>query len=132
MTDSSSIMDLKKLLNPNNSGKIEDEIDTGSFLFEDNKKNYFKYDKKLNVNKEIKPEDKKELKNKTNTKKRIKYVLEIKVENEMKKLIINKDEDKNLFVNNFCKKYNINEEEDKNKILKIIEDRLKNLNGCKS
>ena len=132
LTDSSSIMNLKKLLNPNNSGKIEDEIDTGSFLFEDNKKNYFKYDKKLNVNKEIKPEDKKELKNKTNTKKRIKYVLEIKVENEMKKLIINKDEDKNLFVNNFCKKYNINEEEDKNKILKIIEDRLKNLNGCKS
>ena len=132
LTDSSSIMDLKKLLNPNNSGKIEDEIDTGSFLFEDNKKNYFKYDKKLNVNKEIKPEDKKELKNKTNTKKRIKYVLEIKVENEMKKLIINKDEDKNLFVNNFCKKYNINEEEDKNKILRIIEDRLKNLNGCKS
>ena len=132
LTDSSSIMDLKKLLNPNNSGKIEDEIDTGSFLFEDNKKNYFKYDKKLNVNKEIKPEDKKELKNKTNTKKRIKYVLEIKVENEMKKLIINKDEDKNLFVINFCKKYNINEEEDKNKILRIIEDRLKNLNGCKS
>ena len=132
LTDSSSIMDLKKLLNPNNSGKIEDEIDTGSFLFEDNKKNYFKYNKKLNANKEIKPEDKKELKNKTNTKKRIKYVLEIKVENEMKKLIINKDEDKNLFVINFCKKYNINEEEDKNKILRIIEDRLKNLNGCKS
>ena len=132
LTDSSSIMDLKKLLNPNNSGKIEDEIDTGSFLVEDNKKNYFKYNKKLNVNKEIKPEDKKELKNKTNTKKRIKYVLEIKVENEMKKLIINKDEDKNLFVNNFCKKYNINEEEDKNKILRIIEDRLKNLNECKS
>ena len=61
-------------------------------------------------------------------KKRVKYVFEIKVENEMKKLIINKGEDKDLIVTDFCKKYNINEEE-KNKILKIIEDRLQNLNG---
>ena len=37
-----------------------------------------------------------------------------------------KVDDKNLVVKNFCEKYNINEKE-KNKILKIIEDRLKNL-----
>ena len=43
LTDSSSILDWKTFLNPNTSEKMEDEIEVDSFLFEDNKKNYFKY-----------------------------------------------------------------------------------------
>ena len=93
----------------------------------------FKYNNnsKLNDKKGTKLENEKKPTNKNNkskAKKRVKYVFEIKVENEMKKLIINKGEDKDLIVTDFCKKYNVNEEE-KNKILKIIEDRLQNLNG---
>ena len=52
--------------------------------------------------------------NNNNTKKRVGYAFEIKVENEMKKLILKKGEDKNLVVKKFCEKYNINEKE-KNK-----------------
>ena len=133
LTDTSSIFDLKKFLNPNNSEKMEDEVEIDSFLFDNNKKNYFKYNNnsKLNDKKGTKLENEKKPKNKNNkskAKKRVKYVFEIKVENEMKKLIINKGEDKDFIVSDFCKKYNVNEEE-KNKILKIIEDRLQNLNG---
>ena len=135
LTDSSSILDIKKFLNPNTSEKMEDDLDIDSFLFEDNNKNYFKYSNngdKIYEPSEVKPEEemtnKKNKNNNSNNKKRIKYVFEIKVENEMKKLILKKGEDKNLVVKKFCEKYNINEKE-KNKILKIIEDRLKNLDG---
>ena len=134
ITDSSSILDLKKFLNPNASEKMEDDLDFDSFLFEDNNKNYFKYGNngdKIYESSEVKPNEEEKTKknnnkNSNSNKKRIKYVFEIKVENEMKKLILKKGEDKNLVVKNFCEKYNINEKE-KNKILKIIEDRLKNL-----
>lgn len=129
LTDSSSILDLKKFLNPNNSEKMEDEIEIDSFLFDDNNKNYFKYNKdainKKNNNKSgIKTEKEKEKKNKT--KKRVGYVFEIKVEKETKKLILKKGDDINLVVKNFCEKYGINDEE-KSKILKIIEERIKKL-----
>ena len=136
ITDSSSILDLKKFLNPNASEKMEDDLDFDSFLFEDNNKNYFKYGNngdKIYESSEVKANEEEKVKknnnknsNNNSNKKRIKYVFEIKVENEMKKLILKKGEDKNLVVKNFCEKYNINEKE-KNKILKIIEDRLKNL-----
>ena len=129
LTDNSSILDLKKLLNPNNSEKMEEEIEVDSFLFEDNNKKFFKYNnndinnkKNKRINKPEKEKTKKNIINKTN--KRIGYVFEIKVEKEMKKLILKKGQDKNLVVKNFCEKYNINDEE-KNKILKIIDERIK-------
>ena len=133
LTESSSILDLKKFLNPNTSEKMEDEVDLESFLFDDNK-NYFKYNNKNKEKtgiktEEIKSKKKKNIKtnnnNINNTKKRVGYVFEIKVENEIKKLVLKKTDDKNLVVKNFCEKYGINEEE-KNKILKIIDERLKN------
>ena len=133
LTDSSSILDLKKFLNQNTSEKMEDELEIDSFLFEDNNKNYFKYNNnKIKNDNSINPPKNKEINNKNinnnninNTKKRVGYVFEIKVENELKKLILKKGEDKNLIVKNFCEKYGINEEE-KIKIIKIIDERLKN------
>ena len=127
LTDSSSILDWKTFLNPNTSEKMEDEIEVDSFLFEDNKKNYFKYNnKKINNDSGIEPLKNKKINNNNinNTKKRVGYVFEIKVENELKKLILKKGEDKNLVVKNFCEKYGINENE-KKKIMKIIDERLK-------
>ena len=137
LTESSSILCLKNFLSPNTSEKMEDEIDFDSFLFDDNNKNYFKYNNKINENSGIKSEEIKTKKKKNNkndnninnnSKKRVGYVFEIKVENEVKKLILKKNDDKNLIVKNFCEKYGINEEE-KNKILKIIDERLKNYNA---
>ena len=135
LTESSSILELKKFLNPNTSEKMEDEIDLESFLFEDEKNN-FNYNNKIKEKngiktEEIKSKTKKNIKTNNNNninnnqKKRVGYVFEIKVENEIKKLILKKTDDKNLVVKNFCEKYGINEEE-KNKILKIIDERLKN------
>ena len=127
LTDSSSILDWKTFLNPNTSEKMEDEIEVDSFLFEDNKKNYFKYNnKKINNDSGIEPPKNKKINNNNinNTKKRVGYVFEIKVENELKKLVLKKGEDKNLVVKNFCEKYGINENE-KKKIMKIIDERLK-------
>ena len=126
LTDSSSILDLKKLLNPNTSEKMEDELEVDSFLFEDNKKNYFKYNNnKINNDSSIEPQKSTKTNKNNNAKKRVGYVFEIKVENELKKLILKKGEDKDLIVKNFCEKYGINEEE-KTKIIKIIDERLKN------
>ena len=130
LTDSSSILDWKTFLNPNTSEKMEDEIEVDSFLFEDNKKNYFKYNnKKINNDSGIEPPKNKKINNNDNNniknkKKRVGYVFEIKVENELKKLVLKKGEDKNLVVKNFCEKYGINENE-KKKIMKIIDERLK-------
>ncbi len=59
------------------------------------------------------------------------YVFEIKVENELKKLVLKKGEDKNIIVKNFCEKYGINEEE-KTKIIKIIDERLKNYSASQN
>ena len=139
LTDSSSILDLKKFLNPNTSEKMEDELEVDSFLFEDNNKNYFKYNnnkinndssvelqknpKIININNNIN--------NINNSKKRVGYVFEIKVENELKKLVLKKGEDKNLIVKNFCEKYGINEEE-KTKIIKIIDQRLQNYSASQN
>ena len=129
LTDNSSILDLKKFLNPNTSEKMDDEIEVDSFLFEDNKKNYFKYNNnEINNDSSIEPPKTKKINNNNinnNTKKRVGYVFEIKVENELKKLVLKKGEDKNIIVKNFCEKYGINEEE-KTKIIKIIDERLKN------
>ena len=138
LTDSSSILDLKKFLNPNTSEKMEDEIEVDSFLFEDNKKNYFKYNtnNKINNDSRMKPPKNKKIKKKinnniNNTKKRVGYVFEIKVENELKKLVLKKGEDKNLVVKKFCEKYGINEDE-KSKIIKIIDERLKHYSASQN
>ena len=89
LTDNSSILDLKKFLNPNTSEKMDDEIEVDSFLFEDNKKNYFKYNNnEINNDSSIEPPKTKKINNNNinnNTKKRVGYVFEIKVENELKK-----------------------------------------------
>ena len=135
LTDNSSILDLKKFLNPNTSEKMEDEIEVDSFLFEDNKKNYFKYNNnEINNDSSIEPPKTKKINNNNinnNTKKRVGYVFEIKVENELKKLVLKKGEDKNIIVKNFCEKYGINEEE-KTKIIKIIDERLKNYSASQN
>ena len=135
LTDNSSILDLKKFLNPNTSEKMDDEIEVDSFLFEDNKKNYFKYNNnEINNDSSIEPPKTKKINNNNinnNTKKRVGYVFEIKVENELKKLVLKKGEDKNIIVKNFCEKYGINEEE-KTKIIKIIDERLKNYSASQN
>ena len=134
MTDSSSILDLKKILTPSENprkyldkDKIGDELEIDSFLFEDNniKKNT-KEEEKENKPKNNDDNNNNNINN--NPKKRVGYVFEIKVENEMKKLILKKGEDKNIIVQNFCKKYNINNKEEA-KIIKIIEERLNDLNN---
>ena len=113
---------------------MENELEIDSFLFENNNKNYFKYENDNNLinNSELKTTKEKPKKKNNNIngnkKKKINYVFEIKIENEVKKLILKKGEDINLIVKNFSEKYNINENE-KNKILKIIEERLKTLNS---
>ena len=142
MTDSSSILDLKKILTPSDNlrndldgDKEGDELELDSFLFENTDNNNInKNDTQYKKN--IKEEEKESKKknspknndNSHNPKKRVGYVFEIKVNNEMKKLILKKGENKNIIVQNFCKKYNIKEKE-KVKILKIIEERLNNLNN---
>ena len=135
LTDNSSILDLKKFLNPNTSEKMDDEIEVDSFLFEDNKKNYFKYNNnEINNDSSIEPPKTKKINNNNinnNAKKRVGYVFEIKVENELKKLVLKKGEDKNIIVKNFCEKYGINEEE-KTKIIKIIDERLKNYSASQN
>ena len=139
MTDSSSILDLKKFLNPNTSEKMEDELEVDSFLFEDNNKNYFKYNNnKINNDSSVEPQKNTKINNINNninninnSKKRVGYVFEIKVENELKKLVLKKGEDKNLIVKNFCEKYGINEEE-KTKIIKIIDQRLQNYSASQN
>ena len=139
LTDSSSILDLKKFLNPNTSEKMEDELEVDSFLFEDNNKNYFKYnDNKINNDSSVEPQKNTKINNINNninninnSKKRVGYVFEIKVENELKKLVLKKGEDKNLIVKNFCEKYGINEEE-KTKIIKIIDQRLQNYSASQN
>ena len=139
LTDSSSILDLKKFLNPNTSEKMEDELEVDSFLFEDNNKNYFKYNNnKINNDSSVEPQKNTKINNINNninninnSKKRVGYVFEIKVENELKKLVLKKGEDKNLIVKNFCEKYGINEEE-KTKIIKIIDQRLQNYSSSQN
>ena len=139
LTDSSSILDLKKFLNPNTSEKMEDELEVDSFLFEDNNKNYFKYNNnKINNDSSVEPQKNTKINNINNninninnSKKRVGYVFEIKVENELKKLVLKKGEDKNLIVKNFCEKYGINEEE-KTKIIKIIDQRLQNYSASQN
>ena len=128
LTDSSSILDIKKFLNQNENEKMEDEVEIDSFLLENNNKNYFKYNKeKINENSESKQEINKNNKSNNNKKKRFGYIFEIQVENETKKLILKKGENKNSVVDDFCKKYCIKEEE-KNKIMKIIDERLEKYN----
>ena len=138
MTDNSSFSDIKKMLRENPIGQKEDESDeleVDSFLLEDNQ-NYFQYgpppqDKNKNNYSEIKSyiqddEDGGGKKNKE--KKKIKYVFEIKIEDESKKLIIKKGDDKNSIIKNFCKKYGLDDIE-KNKIIKVIDEQLKKLNS---
>ena len=57
-------------------------------------------------------------------KKKNKYIFKIKTKDEMIKLVINKDEDIELKINNFCKENNLDEEE-KNQILEAVNLKLK-------
>jgi hypothetical protein len=71
LTDSSSILDIKKFLNPNTSEKMEDDLDIGSFLFEDNNKNYFKYGNngdKIYERSEVKENEEEKVKKNNNNK----------------------------------------------------------------
>mgnify|MGYP006873036622 CR=1 FL=1 len=138
MTDNSTFSDLKKIFKENPiEQKCEDdsdEIEVDSFLLEDNK-NYFQYgqqDKNKNNYSEIKSYIQDDDENdssgkKTIGKKKIKYVFEIKIEDEPKKLIIRRGDDKNSIIKNFCKKYGLDDIERK-KIVEVIEEQLKNLN----
>ena len=139
MTDNSTFSDLKKIFKENPiEKKFEDdtdEIEVDSFLLEDNK-NYFQYgpqDKNKNNYSEIKSYIQDDDENdssgkKTIGKKKIKYVFEIKIEDEPKKLIIRRGDDKNSIIKNFCKKYGLDDIERK-KIVEVIEEQLKNLNN---
>lgn len=138
MTDNSTFSDLKKIFKENPIEKKceddSDEIEVDSFLLEDNK-NYFQYgpqDKNKNNYSEIKSYIQDDDENdssgkKTIGKKKIKYVFEIKIEDEPKKLIIRRGDDKNIIIQNFCKKYGLDDIERK-KIVEVIEEQLKNLN----
>ena len=108
-------------------------MEVDSFLLEDNN-NYFQYNIPKNKNKsnysEIKSyiqDDEDDGGKKNLGKKKIKYVFEIKIEDEPKKIIIRRGDDKNNVVKNFCKKYGIDDGERK-KILQVIDERLKTLN----
>ena len=135
ISDNSSFSDLKKIFRENPLEKKEednDELDVDSFLIEDNK-NYFQYNVPKSKNKsnysEIKSyiqDDEDDGGKKNLGKKKIKYVFEIKIEDEPKKLIIRRGDDKNNVLSNFCQKYGIDDGE-KNKILQVIDERLKNL-----
>ena len=139
MTDNRTFSDLKKIFKENPiEKKFEDdtdEIEVDSFLLEDNK-NYFQYgpqDKNKNNYSEIKSYIQDDDENdssgkKTIGKKKIKYVFEIKIEDEPKKLIIRRGDDKNSIIKNFCKKYGLDDIERK-KIVEVIEEQLKNLNN---
>ena len=139
MTDNSTFSDLKKIFKENPIEKKceddSDEIEVDSFLLEDNK-NYFQYgpqDKNKNNYSEIKSYIQDDDENdssgkKTIGKKKIKYVFEIKIEDEPKKLIIRRGDDKNSIIKNFCKKYGLDDIERK-KIVEVIEEQLKNLNN---
>ena len=138
MTDNSTFSDLKKIFKENPIEKKceddSDELEVDSFLLEDNK-NYFQYgpqDKNKNNYSEIKSyiqdDDENDSSGKKNIgKKKIKYVFEIKIEDEPKKLIIRRGDDKNIIIKNFCKKYGLDDIERK-KIVEVIEEQLKNLN----
>ena len=137
ISDNSSFADLKKIFRENPIEKKEDdnddELEIESFLLDDNK-NYFQYGANNNKNRndysEIKSyvQDDEENEGKKNMgKKKVKYVFEIQIEDEPKKLIIRRGDNKNNIITNFCKKYGLDDIE-KNKILKVINERLKNLN----
>ena len=136
MTDTSSILDLKKMLASSDNlrseldgEEISDDLDVNSFLSdEDIKDDFQSINKDQNENEKIEKNKNNKDSNNNNTKKRVGYAFEIKVENEMKKLILKNGEDKDKAVLNFCKKYNINEKE-KTKIIKIIDERLSKLNN---
>ena len=139
MTDNSTFSDLKKIFKENPIEKKceddSDEIEVDSFLLEDNK-NYFQYgpqEKNKNNYSEIKSYIQDDDENdgsgkKSIGKKKIKYVFEIKIEDEPKKLIIRRGDDKNSIIKNFCKKYGLDDIERK-KIVEVIEEQLKNLNN---
>ena len=138
ISDNSSFSDLKKIFSDNPIEKKEEEseeLDVDSFLLEDNK-NFFQYGAQKNKNNksnynEIKSyiqDDEENEEGKRNVeKKKIKYVFEIKIEEEPKKLIIRRGDNKNNIITNFCKKYGLDDIE-KNKIIEVIDERLKNLN----
>ena len=137
MTDNSSFSDIKKIFRENPIEQKEDdneELEVDSFLLEDNK-NYFQYGPPQDRNKsnysDIKSyiqDDEEEGGKKNVERKKYKYVFEIKIEDESKKLIIKKGDDKNIIIKNFCKKYGLDDIE-KNKIIKVIDEQLKKLNS---
>ena len=105
-------------------------------MLEDNK-NYFQYGAQKNKNNKsnyneiksyIQDDEENDGGKKNVEKKKIKYVFEIKIEEEPKKLIIRRGDDKDKIITNFCKKYGLDDIE-KHKIIEVIDERLKNLNS---
>ena len=62
---------------------------------------------------------------------KIKYIFEIKIEDEPKKLILRNGDNKKEVVEKFCDKYDLDDNE-KDKILEVIGEQLKNLSNKKN
>ena len=130
-SDYSSFSDLNKILFDKPIQKkefVNDELEIDSCLLEDNN-NYFHYERNVKNNNnynELKSYIKKDEENlkgkKKNKEKKIKYVLEIKIDDKPKKLIIN-EKDNYDTIKNFCKLYRLNDIETK-KIFKIVEESI--------
>lgn len=135
MIDNSIFSDIKNMLKDDNKNSVNDsntinnensEID--STLLKENK-NYFQYgrqERNKSYCSEIKSYIQDDEKTDDKTPKKIKYVFEIKIEDKPQKLILTKDVNKTNLINQFCKKFGINNEE-KSKLIKVINEQLKNL-----
>lgn len=135
MIDNSIFSDIKNMLKDDNKNSVNDsntinnensEID--STLLKENK-NYFQYrpqERNKSFCSEIKSYIQDDEKTDDKTPKKIKYVFEIKIEDKPQKLILTKDVNKTNLINQFCKKFGINNEE-KSKLIKVINEQLKNL-----
>ena len=135
MIDNSIFSDIKNMLkddsksNANDSNTINNEnSEIDSTLLKENK-NYFQYgrqERNKSYCSEIKSYIQDDEKTDDKTPKKIKYVFEIKIEDKPQKLILTKDVNKTNLINQFCKKFGINNEE-KSKLIKVINEQLKNL-----
>ena len=136
---SSTFADINKIFKNNPIDNVDDnDIEVDSFLFEDiinNNKNYYRYDSNKkneedssNINNYLKEDE--NLKGKKNFGK-IKYIFEIKIEDEPKKLILRNGDNKKEVVEKFCDKYDLDDNE-KDKILEVIGEQLKNLSNKKN
>ena len=133
--DNDSLYEFKILLSNNHIEKKVDNVefenlDVLSFLEEDKQQEPKKNEVKNLINSytEIKSYIQEDEKDKqVKDKKKINYVFEIKIENEPKKLIMKKGDNKSKIIQEFCKEYGLDEIE-KGKLSKIIDEHLIKLN----